>query len=105
MPGAAHSKLHQRCVEDAREDDPATWCDETDWRELSSYTERPDSVVQLAHLYDHPRAGTINLFPRAGVGSYPGATLARPSMKRTRSSDCLVRRWRDRKAAHVFALQ
>jgi hypothetical protein len=65
---AAHSKLRQRCVEDAREDDPATWCDEIDWRELSSYTERPDSVVQLAHLYDHPRAGTINLFPRAGVG-------------------------------------
>jgi hypothetical protein len=25
-------------------------------------------VVQVAHLYDHPRAGTINLFPRAGVG-------------------------------------
>ncbi|MDX2460778.1 MAG: nucleotide pyrophosphatase, partial [Gammaproteobacteria bacterium] len=65
---ASHKALHQRCVEDAREDDPASWCDETDWRELSSYTERPDSVVQLAHLYDHPRAGTINLFPRAGVG-------------------------------------
>ena len=24
--------------------------------------------MELAHLYDHPRAGTINLFPRAGVG-------------------------------------
>ena len=64
----AHGALRQRCVEDAREEDPATWCDEAAWRELTSYTARPDSVVQLAHLYDHPRAGTINLFPRAGVG-------------------------------------
>ena len=65
---SAHERLRQRCVENAREAKPDTWCDETTWRELSSYTERPDSVVQLAHLYDHPRAGTINLFPRAGVG-------------------------------------
>jgi len=65
---AVHSALRQRCVETAREADPATWCDETTWRELTSYTARPDSVVQLAHLYDHPRAGTINLFPRAGIG-------------------------------------
>jgi hypothetical protein len=64
----AHTKLRQLCFENAHEEDPATWCDEAAWRELSSYTERPDSVVQLAHLYDHPRAGTINLFPRAGVG-------------------------------------
>jgi hypothetical protein len=65
---SVHERLRQRCVENARESNPDTWCDETTWRELSSYTERPDSVVQLAHLYDHPRAGTINLFPRAGIG-------------------------------------
>ncbi len=29
---------------------------------------RPDAVVQLAHLYDEDRAGTINLFPKEGFG-------------------------------------
>ena len=57
----AHEELRRRCIEDAREEDPATWCGEAAWRELTSYTERPDSVVQLAHLYDHPRAGTRHL--------------------------------------------
>jgi hypothetical protein len=35
---------------------------------LTSYTDRPDAVAQLAHLYDSDRAGTINLFPRQGIG-------------------------------------
>lgn len=50
-------------------------CTEPEWRALTAGTDRPDSVVQLAHLYDTDRAGTINLFPRAGVGyntSVPG---------------------------------
>jgi hypothetical protein len=29
---------------------------------------RPDAVTQLAHLYDTDRAGTLNLFPRSGIG-------------------------------------
>jgi hypothetical protein len=65
---AEHARLYQRCVEEARADDEATWCDETQWRLLTSYTDRPDSVVQLAHLYDVNIAGTVNLFPRAGIG-------------------------------------
>jgi len=48
--------------------DAKTWCLEQDWRQLTSYTDRPDSVVQLAHLYDTDRAGTINLFPKQGIG-------------------------------------
>ena len=56
-----------RCLE-ADPETPSAWCREDAWRELTSYTPRPDSVVQLAHLYDSARAGTINLFPRAGVG-------------------------------------
>ena len=54
---------------------PTEWCTEAEWRSLTADTARPDSVVQLAHLYDTGRAGTINLFPRAGVGyntSVPG---------------------------------
>jgi len=47
---------------------PSTWCTEEDWRLLASFTDRPDAVVQLAHLYDTDRAGTINLFPRQGIG-------------------------------------
>ncbi len=64
----AHAALRKRCVEDARPDDPSTWCREDRWRPLTSLTNRPDSVVQLAHLYDSDRAGTVNLFPRDGIG-------------------------------------
>ncbi len=60
--------LHERCALVATRADPASWCDEATWRRLTSYTSRPDSVVQLAHLYDTDRAGTVNLFPRLGVG-------------------------------------
>ena len=63
-----HGLLHRRCVEETDPDLPATWCNERQWRELSSYTPRPDAVVQIGHLYDTPRAGTVNLFPREGVG-------------------------------------
>ncbi|WP_052810312.1 alkaline phosphatase family protein [Vibrio renipiscarius] len=57
-----------QCVLQAQENNPQTWCDEQQWRELTRYTPRPDSVVQLAKLYAESRAGTINLFPRDGIG-------------------------------------
>jgi hypothetical protein len=67
--------LYDRCVKSAKADQPMTWCDEPQWRELASATDRPDAVVQLAHLYDSERAGSVNLFPREGYGyntSVPG---------------------------------
>ncbi|MCP5067947.1 MAG: nucleotide pyrophosphatase [bacterium] len=66
-----HSRLRTRCLEKP-ESTPEVWCDEAEWRRLASFTARPDSVVQLAHLYDAERAGTINLFPREGVGYNTG---------------------------------
>ncbi len=62
------ARLLERCLEQPQRDEPESWADEDSWRELCSYTERPDSVVQLAHLYDLDRAGTINLFPLLGWG-------------------------------------
>jgi hypothetical protein len=64
---AAASTLRARCLAAARTE-PATWCTEAEWRALTAESRRPDSVVQLAHLYDTDRAGTVNLFPRQGVG-------------------------------------
>lgn len=64
---AAHAALRDRCLAASKETSPALWCTEEEWRELTHYTARPDSVVQLAHLYDSDRAGTVNLFPRAGL--------------------------------------
>lgn len=63
-----HKELLNLCTIQAKKSDPKTWCDEDQWRELASYTPRPDSVVQLAHIYDEDRAGTINLFPKEGIG-------------------------------------
>lgn len=65
---AAHAALLKRCVTDAPLEDVTRWCNENEWRELASWTSRPDSVGQLAHLYDIDRAGTVNLFPREGIG-------------------------------------
>jgi hypothetical protein len=62
-----HRELHARCVERASASDDSSWCTEAEWRALTRYTTRPDSVVQLAHLYDLDIAGTINLFPAPGV--------------------------------------
>ncbi len=61
-------KLYRKCVVDAQENDVATWGTESEWRALSAFTPRPDSVVQLAHIYDEDRAGTVNLFPNEGIG-------------------------------------
>ncbi|MDP2314309.1 MAG: alkaline phosphatase family protein [Pseudomonadota bacterium] len=59
--------LRARCVAAARTQ-VATWCTEDEWRNLTRVNKRVDAVNQLAHLYDTDRAGTINLFPRDGVG-------------------------------------
>ncbi|MGF1910460.1 alkaline phosphatase family protein [Vibrio kasasachensis] len=61
-------ELYQRCVVNADSSAVHTWCNEQQWRALTRFTPRPDSVVQLAKLYAEPRAGTINLFPRDGIG-------------------------------------
>ena len=63
-----HRTLRELCVEAAVEEDDSTWCSEVEWRLLTSFTSRPDSVVALAHLYDTDRAGTVNLFPAEGIG-------------------------------------
>ncbi len=60
--------LLETCLNRADPRDPKTWCDENQWRLLASFTPRPDSVVQLSHLYDEDRAGTVNLFPKYGIG-------------------------------------
>ncbi len=65
---AVHSALLKRCLADARPGEPASWCTESEWRLLTSWTPRPDSVAQLAHLYDLDTAGTVNLFPKPGIG-------------------------------------
>lgn len=62
------NNLYNKCVVDAQKSDMTTWCTEDEWRVLSSFTPRPDSVVQLAHLYDEDNAGTVNLFPLEGIG-------------------------------------
>jgi hypothetical protein len=61
------SSLQFKCLDQAKIDDPITWCSESTWRELTSYSARPGSVGQTAHLYDTDLAGTINLFPTQGV--------------------------------------
>nr|WP_241210438.1 alkaline phosphatase family protein [Vibrio ichthyoenteri] len=62
------ARHYGQCVVNAEPNNPSTWCDQQQWRELTHYTPRPDSVVQLASLYAESRAGTINLFPRDGIG-------------------------------------
>ena len=61
-------RLRRVCLIEARVEDPQSWCTEQQWRELSFHTDRPDAVVQLAHLYDDDRSGTVNLFPLPGIG-------------------------------------
>ena len=65
---ASYQELYQRCMVSAVSDNVNSWCTEQEWRELTAYTARPDSVNQLATLYEEDRAGTINLFPKFGVG-------------------------------------
>ncbi|BAJ03725.1 alkaline phosphatase family protein [Shewanella violacea] len=62
------SELKSLCITQANADDVNSWCTVEQWRDLTRFTLRPDSVNQLARLYDEARAGTINLFPKAGIG-------------------------------------
>ncbi|UUM31907.1 alkaline phosphatase family protein [Vibrio japonicus] len=61
-------QLIDKCLHKPEQSQPATWCNSAEWRELTRFTARPDSVVELAQLYAEDRAGTINLFPRDGIG-------------------------------------
>lgn len=60
------SEAIRRCTQSAE------GCDDGSWREVLSYTLRPDVVYQLSHLYDTDRAGTVNVFPARGVGMNSG---------------------------------
>lgn len=66
-PSVAEAREAIRRRIDAREG-----CDDDSWREVLSYTLRPDVVYQLSHLYDTDRAGTINVFPARHVGMNSG---------------------------------
>ncbi len=57
-----------KCLYRADKNRPETWCNRKEWRELTQYTPRPDSVNQLVDIYLEDRAGTVNLFPKAGIG-------------------------------------
>ncbi len=65
--GEDRSADRARCVAAPR-GDVTSWCTEDEWRAATAELARPDAVTQLAHLYDTDRAGTVNLFPRDGVG-------------------------------------
>ena len=62
------ASLIDQCLLRPKRDNSETWCSSTQWRTLTRFTPRPDSVVQLAKLYEEDRAGTINLFPSEGIG-------------------------------------
>ncbi|MGF1759371.1 alkaline phosphatase family protein [Photobacterium sagamiensis] len=61
-------QLVKKCLSEPQRKNNQTWCNEAEWRQLTRLTPRPDSVNQLAHLYDEDRAGTVNLFPKEGIG-------------------------------------
>ncbi|MCG9544634.1 alkaline phosphatase family protein [Vibrio sp. Isolate33] len=63
-----YSKLVEKCINRAIKEDLTTWCSSAQWTELTQLTPRPDSVNQLANIYLEDRAGTVNLFPKAGIG-------------------------------------
>ncbi|MCB0364906.1 MAG: alkaline phosphatase family protein [Bdellovibrionaceae bacterium] len=61
-------RWRKKCMTEPKPDQVNTWCDESEWRELTYHTDRPDALVQLAHIYDESRSGTVNLFPLPGMG-------------------------------------
>ena len=65
---ALYSQLVEQCINRAVKVDVTTWCSSAEWTSLTQLTPRPDSVNQLANIYLEDRAGTINLFPKAGIG-------------------------------------
>jgi hypothetical protein len=61
-------ELYQKCMIEARRNNIDSWCDEDEWRDLTAFTSRPDSINQLSHLYDTSLAGTVNVFPARYIG-------------------------------------
>jgi hypothetical protein len=68
-PGAERSRWQELLdrARAARREESASWLTESEWRDLCSFSPRPDAVVQIARLYDTDLAGTMNLFPARGV--------------------------------------
>ncbi|MBI2521068.1 MAG: alkaline phosphatase family protein [Bdellovibrio sp.] len=87
-----YHELAEKCLRRADINNIGTWCFEDEWRLLTSYTERPDSVAQLAHLYDSDLAGTVNLFPRPGIG-YNSKVPGRHAGEYYHEKDALVAVW------------
>ncbi len=67
-PWGAMPQSTEACTGVSASPNPSDWCAESEWRSKNWATSRPDAVAQLAHLYDTDRAGTVNLFPRDGIG-------------------------------------
>lgn len=86
-----HRFLRERCLSAAVEA-PESWCDRSEWRELTSFTSRPDSVVQIGHLYDTGLAGTVNLFPARGIG-FNSVVPGRHAGESFHEKDAMVALW------------
>jgi len=63
-----YKTLHVKCIDNAVFEKVSTWCHELEWRTMTSYTNKPDSVVQISHLFDIDYSGTIHLFSSPYVG-------------------------------------
>lgn len=86
------SNLIDQCILKAKKDDVSTWCTESEWRNLTAFSPRPDSIVQLARLYDTPLAGTVNLFPATYIG-YNSKVPGRHAGELFHEKDSLVAVW------------
>jgi hypothetical protein len=87
-----HQELKDKCLTQANFEDSKTWCDQNQWRELFLSLERPDAVNQLGHLYDSDKAGTINLFPKFGIG-YNTKVPGRHAGESFHEKDAMVAFW------------
>jgi len=100
-----YQRLTQKCLELASIDNENSWCSSNEWRDLTSYSIRPDSVNQLAHLYDTDLAGTINLFPVKGVG-YNTRVPGRHAGEHFHEKDAFVGVWgKPIKGSHLIGSQ
>jgi hypothetical protein len=87
-----YERLMQKCMRDANLIDIETWCFEDEWRLLTTHTPKPDSVSQISHLYDTDLSGTINLFPRFGIG-YNSKVPGRHAGEAFHEKDAFVGIW------------
>lgn len=69
-------------------------CIAAQWRSLTAMSTRPDSVMQLVHLYEDDRAGTVNLFPKDGFG-YNTLVPGRHAGETYLEKDAFVGFWKD----------